>query len=343
MKVKRKELLKALSDCSPGLSEKGLIEGADRFTFSGKHLVSYNDQICVTSPFKTDFTCSVPAKELLNIVSNIKTEEIELEHKKEKLILRSEKTKAGLATFDIEGIMEGLSSLKFSKKGTQWHPLPEDFLKGIEMCSFSVSKHALSGWLSCVFCKSGFLIGSDSIRISLYQLKEKLKENFLIQYHVIPNLLKFELQEYSLDESWIYFRNEEGFVFCCRRIIDEYPEVDDYFGIEGKRLKLPKELKEAVEGVSFFAEGDFLPDQFIKVSVTKGQIKCRGEKESGWVVKKVDFKYKGKTFSFSVNPKFFSQILDHSTVMICGEDRAEFISGPFKHILLFFEEEDSGE
>src|SRR4030042_4973076 len=100
MKVDKKILLKVLSECSPGLSEKGLIEGTDRFTFSGDYVLTYNDQICVTSPFKTDFKCSVPAKELLNIISNADGEEIELELKKEKLRMSSLRTKASLATYD---------------------------------------------------------------------------------------------------------------------------------------------------------------------------------------------------------------------------------------------------
>jgi len=344
MKVEKEKLLKILSDCALGLSDKGLVEGSNLFTFSGTHVITYNDQIAVFSPFETDFQCSVPAKELLNVVSNIDDKEFDLVFSKDKLKVRTDKTRASLATFNTESILESVSCLfinespSFQMEKIKWDSLPKNFDEAIDLCSFSISPHALHGWMSCVLCDGNFVSGTDNFRISRYQVEKKFSESFLIPGRFIPGILKFGFTDYCLDKSWIYFKKDK-LVFCCRRSLDEFSDVSKFMEVEGRKLRLPKELKKAVEDVSFFTEGDFESDQFIKVLISSEGIKCKGKKETGWIEKKIDFKYKGESFFFNINPKFFSQILNHSTIMICGEGRGLFVSDNFQHVLLFFNKE----
>ena len=61
MKIEREELLKVLSAIRPGLAKKDIVEQATHFIFTGQEVLTYNDQICISYPFETDFECSVPA------------------------------------------------------------------------------------------------------------------------------------------------------------------------------------------------------------------------------------------------------------------------------------------
>ncbi len=79
MKINKESFLKVLNMVAPALSEKAMIEGTDRFIFTGNKIVTYNDRICIFVPFKFDWKCSLPAKELKGIISAIKEDEIDFD------------------------------------------------------------------------------------------------------------------------------------------------------------------------------------------------------------------------------------------------------------------------
>jgi len=79
MKINKESFLKVLNTVAPALSEKAMIEGTDRFIFTGNKIVTYNDRICIFVPFKFDWKCSLPAKELKGIISAIKEDEIDFD------------------------------------------------------------------------------------------------------------------------------------------------------------------------------------------------------------------------------------------------------------------------
>jgi hypothetical protein len=98
-------------------------------------------------------------------------------------------------------------------------------------------------------------------------------------------------------------------------------------------LSFPSDLREAVESVAYLAEGDGEADKAILVTVEKGRIVCKAEKERGWITKAVESDYEGEKFSFLINPTFFGQILRLATSFTLIEGKGYFTSENFYHIL----------
>ena len=89
MKVKKSELVDALSKVKPGLAKKEIVEQATHFIFSQGEIITFNDQISIMHPFDCDFDFSVKGEEFFKIVSGITEEEIDLSLKDNTLHIKS--------------------------------------------------------------------------------------------------------------------------------------------------------------------------------------------------------------------------------------------------------------
>ena len=334
MKIDRQELLKALSALRPGLAKKDIVEQATHFVFIKDKIITYNDQICIMYPFDTGFECSVKADEFYKILSSMTDAEVELISEENKLILNSGSVKSGFTASTDRYVIELVEQMDIPG---EWIRLPGDFIEGLSFCIFSVSKDVSRRILSCINVSGDQIVSSDDNRISQYTMASPVEDSLLIQGSAVLELIKFEIKEYARGQSWIYFKTEDGVVFASRVIEGEYPDASEFFDFEFTRFRLPDNLKQAVEMVSIFAEGDFDIDKKIEVIVKDGKIKCKGEKEIGWAETEADIKLKSEeAIKFAINPIFFSQILDHTTTICCGKDRAMFTTKNFKHLLSLF-------
>ena len=337
MKLKTKELLTILSKLKPGLADKSIVEQATHFIFTGKQILTYNDQICIVYPFETGFHGSVPARELYKVLSDIKQDEIELSHDEANLIIQSKGTKANLLSHGGEEILELVKVLKLTS--IVWQDLPEGFLEGVFLCMFSASKDVTQPVLSRISVADTFINSSDRMRISNYEMQGPIDSPFLLSRNDAQELVKFSITKYCVGDNWVYFGMEDGVIFCSRVVKEQYPDTEEYFELEGVRIKLPKDLKQSVDSVLVLAEGDSDIDKKIDVEIAEGKIRCKGERDVGWIENELDIRYsKEKGIKFSINPIFFSQVLEKATTVICGEERALFRSGSFKLLVLLYVE-----
>jgi hypothetical protein len=71
----------------------------------------------------------------------------------------------------------------------------------------------------------------------------------------------------------------------------------------------------------------------IMIRLDEGEIFIKAENELGWVEKNPRLNYKGEPIEFGINSKFFSQILDKSTNIVCDGRTLHFENGSFHHLL----------
>lgn len=337
MKVNKQELLDALVAVRPGLAKKAVVEQMSRFIFTEVEVVTYNDRICISYPFKTDFQCSIAAEEFFKVISGLTQKSVELLFKNDKLVIKSGKVKASLSAFTAEDELEMLEVLELGSLDKKWRDLPKDFTEGIFLCLFSASKDMSQLNLTCLKIEDDVIISSDDIRVSHYVMKESIGTSFLIPAESVSELVRFKITKFYLGDSWIYFSTDDGVVFCSKVVKGEYLDFTQYFEFENVRLRLPVDLKQAVETVSVLAEGKFDIDKKISISIVDGKIKCRGEKEVGWIEKEIDIKFKREeSIYFEINPIFFSEILARTNVMLCGEDKVLFRTDSFTHLISLY-------
>lgn len=343
MKVNRKELLTILSGCKPGLSRKEIIEQSTHFVFLKEAVTTFNDQICIIYPYKSEFKFSVQGEEFYKALDSITDDEVELLLENDQLKINSKKTKAGLSTLigeeaRVETMITNL--IANTNKPKFWKKLPADFINGIFLCMFTASKDMTKGVRCCVACNEGNIVSTDNVRISRYALDSKV-EQMLIPARDAVELVKYNVTKYGLSDGWVHFKTDDGVMFNCRVMVGEYPyeKLLRFFRTSDESITLPKELQEVMKTAAVFASGDVDVSKMVEVRIRGQRIFCKSEKERGWIENTVDLeKPVSGEFHFYINPIFLAQILERSTdfFLIQGEefpDKAVFTNDKFQHII----------
>lgn len=334
MKIDREELINVLSILKPGLSKKSIIEQTTHFIFTGKELLTYNDRICVLYPFKTDFSCSVPAEEFYKILIGIHCDEVELSFEKEKMLIIGENIKASLATDTGEDIIDRVKSLSLAKAIKKKALLPKDFFEALSLCIFSASKDATRPVFTGILIEDKYVASTDGIRISEYKMKSSIDDVVLIPATSVDELLKFNAEYFYIDKTWIYFIDKNNAIFATILLNEEYPDYTRILkGFDTKEIVLPDNMQQIIETSSILAEGDFELDKEIIVEISQGKIKCKGQNEKGSIVYNRSIDYYDEDLSFVINPYCLSKILSHTQSMFYGENKVMFKDKSFKHII----------
>ena len=335
MKIKKAELADILQKIKPGLSKRDIIEQFTHFIFTGEAAITYNDEICISHPLETDFICSAKSEEFYKAINSIDTEDLEIFLKEGKLNILSEKAKGHLLTTPDEDDADMLiEALDIKSIGDQWRALPTDFIRGMSLCMFSSSKDLTKGIYTCVSINGHILSSSDGIRISIYEMEDEIVTPVLIPAVNIVELVKFDIKEYFISESWAHFRTEDNVIFSSRIMEGNYPALEEYFDISGDEIELPPKLRPLIESITFMVEGKVELDRFIDVYISPKKILCRAEKKGiGEFEKEMDFESPIEDLHLVVNPNFLTQILEKATTMVISENSVLFNSFTFNHII----------
>lgn len=334
MILQKKDFLKVMQLLKPGLAKKDIIEQFTHYLFTGEDIITFNDEICISHPFKTDFQCSARAEELFKTVSGIKEETLEISLEENKMQIRSAGTRAHLTVSSDKDSEKLISVLDLAGAWSNMKPLPENFARGVYLCMFSASKDMTKGIYTCVRVGGTDILSSDGIRISRYALKEDSGLQVLIPARNVEELVKFPVTKCCLTKSWCHFGTEDGVMFSSRIMEGDYPDLSGYFTIEGQRVRLPAELRELVASVSFMTDGKVDKDKTISIKVSKDKITCRGEKKQiGEIERDLGFEYAQGEFEVQMNPVFLYEVLEKATIMKVGKDAAMFLSGSFEHLI----------
>ena len=333
MKITPSNFKEILLKIKPGLATKGIVEQATHFVFTGDDVFTYNDQISISYPLETEFRCSVPADTLYGLVKDLKGKEVEVTLNEGQLLLTCGRTKAGINISTDETIEELVKAMGFPKD-TEWKSLDKEFLEGIKLCMFSASKDLSCPYMTCISVEHDRLVSGDDIRISLFDLRHEIPDTFLLPATAAAELVKFDIVEYALMESWIFFGTDDGIIFCSRIVVDEYPDVTEFFEMkEGITMKLPSEFKDSINTVYPMADGDFDIDKQIEISITKNALKCRSDGASGWAETAIDIHDGVPDLTFKVNPVFLSEVLSKETTATHEPGKLLILSGKLKHLM----------
>ena len=335
MKVVTKDILSVLSKVKPGLAKIGLVEQFMHFLFTGEDVITYSDKISVSHPFQSDVVCSVRAVELYKIILGISEPEFDMTLEGDKLRIKAKGTRASITiSFDQQSIDLVKS---FELKKVDWSPLPDNFNKGILLCTFSASRDVSQSFLHCILVKGDKLVSSDNLRVSRFILNGRIKGKYLLPLSSAIELGKFNVIEYNVAHSWVHFRDADGVMFTSRIVLGEYPNVDSFFDVvdTGVEMIIPAQLKDILDTMTVMTGDQSVLDKNVSLSVIKGKMICRGESKIGWLEKEIEIAYTGEEFSFDVNPFFFFQVLelDGISKMSLFGDRALFIHESFQHIM----------
>ena len=333
--IKKKDLLEALDRVKPGLSARDA--EFECYLFMGDSIATYGDNVCVVTPFPIGFSCSVRKDEFYKLVSGFAKDELSLERKKGELVARSGKASFGLAYSEPGPPHEMVGSL--GHKGLEWKDFSEEIRDAVVLCSFSTSKDLSKPALTGVYVGEDEVMSSDNYRISWHRLGDvRMERPFLIPASGAVHFMGYDLDRYSLTESWMHLRG--GGVFFSVRLLGEDFEVrkaKEFFPEEaGRSFGLPKDLAGVLDKAMVLLQDDFLLDKSVVLTFTKDKVSCRVDrKDVGWFFESVALEGGPEEETrVEVNPVFLKEVLRRSAeVVLVDENRMMFISGNFKHLI----------
>ncbi len=292
----------------------------------GDRVVTYNDEISISHPIEgLDITGAVKAEELYQLLGKLKKDEIVMEASENELILTCGKTRAGLA-FQEE------ISLPLEEVGEigDWKPLPEGFCEAVAFVIPSASRNMVTPAFTAVHVrKDGIIEASDGYRVTQKRLAEIELENCLIPAQVAKELIKYPITHQAPGEGWRHFKTEDGTIFSCRILEEQYPDVEaiGIMNVTGKVLEWPRELGEALDRAKIFG------DEEVSLTIKDGKIRLEGQSEFGWIKESLSIGYSGESFSILVNPQFLRDMLEQSPSCVVGERSMKFTGSDWAHVV----------
>lgn len=346
--MKTNILLDAIETVLPGISNKGLIEGADTIIINNGEFIAYNDKISISTLVNDpgfDIEAAINATDFKNIIKGIKEEEVELSINKNILSIISDKTEAQIPVGENSKlILDLIKSLHIMD--LEFNNLPDDFNEGLKLTMFNVSDdYSDQNNLFCLCIKDDTIYTADNFRLSRYKMKSSINTTCLIPKNNLMDLYDFNPIGFQKSKGWMHFLNNKDAIFSCRIVEGDYPVTDDLFKIKGssKKIELPIELKETLLSITSLQNQILNAQKAVKIKFEGTQMFCEIARDKIWVKKTLTLKEKTpfiKPISFKISSIFLIEILNILQTVKVNKTQAVFeIDNKFKHTILLQLEE----
>lgn len=133
--MERTTLLKKLEICAPALSSADIVAVMSHFWFTGSRVMAYNDQIAISTPFKSEFKGTLPGMTLLNTLRSSKAKDAEFVVDGSELTVKLASTRGKFGYHEPDAFI-------FVMPKSQGEGLPVHapaFMRAVECCLRSVS------------------------------------------------------------------------------------------------------------------------------------------------------------------------------------------------------------
>ncbi len=335
--MNKNKLTEVLSLVKPALTSKEVIEQSTCFVFKDNKVYTYNEEIAISMPIDIEIEGAVQAKELFQLLTKVKDDEIDFDQKDDTEInIKGKKFKSGIR-LETE-IKLPIDSITVKGK---WNKLPENFIEAVNFCKFSTSKDESLPVFTCVHIHKDTVLSTDKARITEYKLLEDcFPEPVLIPANSVDKLSKYNVNQYIIKEGWIHFRNSKNkFQFSCRTLSsqEEYPVKMVTNALEtetSETITFPEKIKDILSTANIFVTSELDQNTFVTITIKKNRIFIKGEGDAGWYREQTKIDYKDKEpIEFMVNPNFLSEIISHVNKVYVDIDSNKilFIGDDFKH------------
>lgn len=308
--MKKTELLAALEKVKPGLANKDMIAQATSFAFIDGRVVTFNDEIsvsCVVPGIEVEG--AVKADELYSFLSKINSEEFDLTIDGNEIRIKSGKAKVGL-------VLESEIRLPLSELGEVkgWKPLPEDFVKTVEMTRFCCAKNMSKPLCTCIHVeKDGVVEAFDNYRAIRFKIG-KIPYSFLLPISAANNLVSYTVTQMATSPGWVHFADKEkSFVFSCRVFAEAFFDLTPYLQIEdGIAFTFPTESADILTRARVFSKTDNFSDEQVEISAEGKRLFFRVRTAGSWFEEWVKIK-SSTDFKTYMHPQFLQDILKLTT------------------------------
>jgi len=325
MKINRVQFLNALQKVTPGLAPKEVIEQTTCFIFTKNHIAAYNDEIAISYPFDIGFTGAIENKELVDLLTSLDKDEINVIIKDNEFRVIIKNDKSGLK---IQS--EITLPLDFLEQEIQFKKLPGDFNEALKTCMMSVDNDP-STVFGYVHVLDDFVESCNNYSFTRYTLPDAIKKELLIPASACRHLNKYKLTAYCKKDAWIHFKEKStGLIFSCRTIDNTYPDCNDFLKVKGKKITMPEKLYSVLSRSKIFASDKKAPD--VVITLADNTCTVHSQNEKGWRTQKIDMNVENE-IEFGIDAAVLQTVLKNINRAIVGPSSIKFKAKNYAYVI----------
>jgi hypothetical protein len=314
-KIKQKALKQILTTLKPG-TNKAVSVQAGCVNFRENTITTESPFFSVSCPLKSDIIGSFSLTDFLKIVGQIKAStEINLKKTPKTLQLSVTEGKKKLQ-FALKAQWEAPASTVPALSNKEWNEIPNGFNDGLAN-TFPITKKSAnpSNHLHCVHITSKYFAATDGGRVVMRAVKNHFTSPVILPANSIKELLKINPTSYAQRGPHIFFRNEQGVIYCLAEFLEEFPTIDHLFKIKlGPEITTDEAFIEVVETASS------MDAQRIELRFTKSEVALLAMTQSGPVKGVCPAEYDGPDFKIKIRPDFMLDGLRYSNTFRFSKD-----------------------
>jgi len=332
--VKRDNLLKCLAAVEAGLSPKDVIEQSSCYVLRNGRMWTFNDNVAcsvVLPGSMKNMECAIPSIEFRNLLSKLDEDELDVilggEGKSEdQLLLRMKRRRAGIrvqlsVTLPVDEI----------KMPEEWSSVPEGFAEAVETVGQVAGKGEQLFVLSCIHITPKGLEACDNYQAIRYSLLTGLSESVLVRRDDLTKAAKLDMEQWSLSQSWLHFRNSSGSEMSCRRWEQDYPKLGSLLQVEGHEGSLPKGLEEAIKKAEVFVSNRD-GSSGLMIDLNSSRLLLRAEGLVGWYEERQRVDYTGEPISFRIAPRLLKEVCHRTSRCVIGDTKLKVVGEKYVYV-----------
>lgn len=326
MLIDRRDLLRSLESCSPGLSTKGGLEQSGCYCFTGNTIQCFSEEIYTIQDTPLGIQAAVPAKPLLDTLRKLTEDSLEVTVSGTKLRIKGTGRR-----MEINSNPEVMLPTGAVEHPTQWTELPPAFgdaMPVVAACCLETEGND-NFELTCVRITSRGLEACDLKQAIRFAVATGVQGEVLIRGSSAKAFNGLGIAEMAETESWWWIKTYTGLRAAVRKIQGKYPPIGQVFKAEAiSQVEMPGSVVEILGRISPFLQ-ETVAGKLATFSLKPGQLLVRAQNVNGWYEEKKAVDYSGPELTMGLNPAFLEKLIKHGLPIVLTRDSVRISGGDF--------------
>lgn len=325
MNIDRKEFLRTLEACSPGVSRIESLEQGNCFVFTPGHVTTFNEEVSCFQAVPTDFTCAVPARPLLETLRKLSEDEVDISITNERLLIKCPGMRRIGITIHQDVIMHSDSV----ERAEVWTDVQPAFADGLAMVAECAAKESENFSWTCVSIRPKGMEATDGYQAIRYRVECPVEEPFLVRRESCSAVAGLGVAAIHVGNDWFGMKTYTGLEVYVRKYSEEFPDLTSVFAAEEvTSVRFPPGLLDATQkALPFLAETSTGKQVIIRLKQNKMMI--HASNMNGFFEEVRDITYDGPARSFALNPKYIQGLLKYDIPCHLGENTVKIRGNDF--------------
>lgn len=336
MKISLNDLKKAMNLVEAGLGKGGKEASAQSqcLVFKEGWVYTFNDEIACRVPLEVGFDCAIPAKNFMEVVKSLSTEDVDIskEDEKNRVLLKTGRKRAGFPMNDT--IIMPIDQIE---RPTEWQEPDPRLQHQLGDAAACTSGNEDRFYTCCVAISSDHVTAFTEFHAYKGFADSPVAEGqqVLVKGDCVRPIEGIGVDGIAMTDNFLHFKCEGDLEYSIRRYDDaDYPNIDSFFEAQSSSDKFvpPNGFEDSVRTASLFAASSNAGDDVTVKLSEKGKMIVSGYSDvNGFYEELIDVPYDGENMKFQTNGKVLAKFAsefaagDVSADMIRVEQDGDFI------------------